>query len=303
MMPGCCRRYVDLALGGTSESPSNLEQISVEAQHVLSVAHNNLNLGRMAAGITVVILVVFFLLSALGFQKSEHSTLHRRMSGAVVLFHGITMFSSRLVEEEHRFWYWASLAWFVYLGLRWYDYPAMLSRFTMDNTSHRSRLPSGTRVGALLLPLLHVLGQSVNPAGETPWGAGTYLHGFLDASPLWLWILAGGAHVLAVQTLSEAIGVAVGVGRYASTFGACLVCGLTVLFKICSTHTFNPELLEFLPPWLQSIFSEEVGNLALWSLWSGLLALCIVLLVRYRTGTVSANQAASPGLSVDQVCS
>ncbi|GES58558.1 transferase [Aspergillus terreus] len=236
----------------TDDASRLLQEICVEAQRVLSVAHNNLNLGRMAAGIMVLVLVVFFLLSALGFQKSEH------------------------MEEEHRFWYWTSLAWFVYLGLRW--------------------LPSGTRVGALLLPLLHVVGQSVNPAGETPWAAGTHLHSFLDASPLWLWILAAGAHVLAVRTLSEAIGVAVGVGRYASTFGACLVCGLTVLFKICSTHTFNPELLEFLPMRLQSAFSEEVGNLALWSMWSGLLALCIVLLVRYRTGTVSVSQAASPVL-------
>ncbi|EAW23640.1 uncharacterized protein NFIA_023510 [Aspergillus fischeri NRRL 181] len=262
----------------THDAARLLQEICVDAQQVLGVAHNNLNLRRMATGIGLLTLVVF-LLSTLGFRESEQSALHRLMSGAVVLFHGITMFSSRLVEEEHRFWYWTSLAWFGYLGLRW--------------------LTAGTsRVGAMFLPLLHVVGQSLNPAGETPWGAGTYLHSFLDDSPLWLWILAAGAHVLAVRTLSEAIGVAVGVGRYASTFGACLVCGLTVLFKICSTHTFNPELLEFLPPWLQSIFSEEVGNLALWSLWSGLLALCIVLLVRHRAGTASVSQAASPAILV-----
>lgn len=151
------------------------------------------------------------------------------------------------------------------------------------------------------MPLLHIVGQSLNPAGETPWGAGKYLHGFLDNSPVWLWILAAGAHVLAVRTLSEAIGVAVGVGRYASIFGACLVCGLTVTFKICSTHTFNPELLEFLPPWLQSTFNEDVGNQALWSLWSGLLALCIVLLVHRRAGTTTVSQATSRGWSVCQV--
>ncbi|GIJ87100.1 hypothetical protein Asppvi_006003 [Aspergillus pseudoviridinutans] len=263
----------------THDAARLLQEICDEAQQVLSVAHNNLNLGRMTTGIALLVLVVFFLLSTLGFPGSEHSNTHRLISGAVVLFHGITMFSSRLVEEEHRFWYWTSLAWLVYLGLRW--------------------LPAGTsKVHALFLPLLHVVGQSLNPAGETPWGAGTYLHGFLDDSPPWLWILAAGAHLVAVRTLSKAIGVAVGVGRYASTVGACLVCGLTVLFKICSTHTFNPELLEFLPPWLQSNFSEEVGNLALWSLWSGLLALCIVLLIRHCTGTASVSQAASPAILV-----
>jgi ethanolaminephosphotransferase len=110
-----------------------VEQICVEAQQVLGVAHNNLNLGRMATGIALLILVVFFLLSTLGSRGSEHSHIHRLVSGAVVLFHGMTMFSSRLVQEEHHFWYWTSLAWFVYLGLRRYDYPATLARFTMDN--------------------------------------------------------------------------------------------------------------------------------------------------------------------------
>ncbi|OJZ83513.1 hypothetical protein ASPFODRAFT_141130 [Aspergillus luchuensis CBS 106.47] len=256
-----------------------LQEICFDAQQALGVAHNNLNMHRMATGIGLLVLVVISLVSTLGVRKSEQSNLHRLMSGAVVLFHGITMFSSRLVEGEHLFWYWTSLAWFVYLALRW--------------------LPTATsKAGAIFMPLLHIVGQSLNPAGETPWGAGKYLHGFLDNSPVWLWILAAGAHVLAVRTLSEAIGVAVGVGRYASIFGACLVCGLTVIFKICSTHTFNPELLEFLPPWLQSTFNEDVGNQALWSLWSGLLALCIVLLVRRRAGTTTVSQATSRAVLV-----
>lgn len=32
-------------------------------------------------------------------------------------FYAITMFRSRLVVEEHLYWYWASLHWLGYLGL------------------------------------------------------------------------------------------------------------------------------------------------------------------------------------------
>ena len=34
--------------------------------------------------------------------------------------HALTMFKGRLVEEEHLYWYWTSLAWLGYLGLKRY---------------------------------------------------------------------------------------------------------------------------------------------------------------------------------------
>ena len=40
--------------------------------------------------------------------------------------HAITMFRGRLVEEEHRYWYWTSLGWLVYLGFRRYEIVFML---------------------------------------------------------------------------------------------------------------------------------------------------------------------------------
>jgi ethanolaminephosphotransferase len=36
----------------------------------------------------------------------------------ILLVYGLMMFASSYVEEEHHFWYWATTAWFVYLGLK-----------------------------------------------------------------------------------------------------------------------------------------------------------------------------------------
>jgi ethanolamine phosphate transferase 2 subunit G len=39
------------------------------------------------------------------------------LSGIVVVY-GVMMFASSYVEEEQHFWYWATTAWFAYLGVR-----------------------------------------------------------------------------------------------------------------------------------------------------------------------------------------
>jgi ethanolaminephosphotransferase len=36
----------------------------------------------------------------------------------ILLAYGVMMFASSYVEEEHHFWYWATTAWFAYLGVR-----------------------------------------------------------------------------------------------------------------------------------------------------------------------------------------
>lgn len=41
--------------------------------------------------------------------------------GLLVSLHAATMFVSKLVEEEHHFWYWASLAWMACLGMKRWD--------------------------------------------------------------------------------------------------------------------------------------------------------------------------------------
>ncbi|KAJ5964792.1 uncharacterized protein N7479_004668 [Penicillium vulpinum] len=245
-----------------------LKEICIEAQQVLNIPHNNLNFSRMGTGIALLSLVVVLLLSSLLFCHSNSNDSGWLIAGIFAFLQGTTMFSTRLVAEEHHFWYWTSLAWLVYLGLR------------------RSS-PRNARTSVLFLAQLHIAGQSLNPAAETPWGTGKFLHGIFHDNPLWLWILAAGAHVVAARTLSKSISVALGVNTSASTFFASLVCALTVLFKMSSTHTFNPELLNCLSPRLQSIFTRDVGNMALWTLWSGLLTLCILLLARRQSVSVN----------------
>ncbi|KAJ5809733.1 uncharacterized protein N7503_001951 [Penicillium pulvis] len=238
-----------------------IKEICAEAQQILGVPHNNLDLSHMTTGIALLSVVVMLLLSKVFSDQHKPDDSGGLIAGVFALLHGTTMFSSRLVAEEHHFWYWMSLAWLVHLAFQ--------------------RSASGKfKMSGLFIAVLQIAGQSLNPAGETPWGTGKILHDILDNNPAWLWALAAGAHVVAARKLSESISVALGIDKFASTLSACFVCALTVLFKMSSTHNSNPELLEFLPPWLQSTFTNDVGYLALWTLWSGLLALWIFLLAQ-----------------------
>ena len=89
--------------------------------------HNNLNYSRMVKGIALLSFVVVLLLSSLLRRDNKSHDSDRLIAGIFAVLEGATMFSSRLVVEEHHFWYWISLAWIIYLGLRRYDMSAVLS--------------------------------------------------------------------------------------------------------------------------------------------------------------------------------
>jgi ethanolaminephosphotransferase len=91
------------------------------------VPHTNLNFSRMGTGIALLSLVVVLLSSSLLFHHNKPNDSDRLIAGIFAVLQGATMFSSRLVAEEHHFWYWTSFAWVVYLGLGRYDYHAMFS--------------------------------------------------------------------------------------------------------------------------------------------------------------------------------
>jgi hypothetical protein len=91
------------------------------------VPHNDLNFSRMGTGIALLSFVVIFLLSSLLFHYNKPIDSDRLIAGIFAVLQGATMFSSRLVAEEHHCWYWTSLAWLVYLGLLRYGHHAMLS--------------------------------------------------------------------------------------------------------------------------------------------------------------------------------
>lgn len=80
------------------------------AQNLLSVSVDNVSLSRLLIGIA-------FLTTAVGFTYMSFISLDltKWPLFAATSSHAATMFIPWLVEEEHHYWYWGSLAWLVYL--------------------------------------------------------------------------------------------------------------------------------------------------------------------------------------------
>lgn len=90
------------------------------AQQYLSVPLNNLSFLRLSVGIACLATLTLLLLKSYSLSEAPWDS-GSLILGAVTTLHAVTMFISQLVEEEHHYWYWTSLAWLGYLGFKRYD--------------------------------------------------------------------------------------------------------------------------------------------------------------------------------------
>ncbi len=96
-----------------------LRQFSEHAQQCLSVPINNLSFLHLFAGITCMAALVPLLVKGYNLSKAPWDS-GSSIFVFVTALHAITMFGGRFVENEHLYWYWASLGWLGYLGLKRY---------------------------------------------------------------------------------------------------------------------------------------------------------------------------------------
>lgn len=83
----------------------------------MSSMASNYDMPRLFLGITVSAVAVTCALGA--FILSVREPISSALPfAAVTVAYGVMMFASSYVEEEHHFWYWATTAWLVLLGLK-----------------------------------------------------------------------------------------------------------------------------------------------------------------------------------------
>lgn len=124
--------------------------------------------------------------------------------------------------------------------------------------------------------MLQSLSQCLNPSGDVPYSTVEYIHDFLFDYPIFLWALGSMTWVFAVQSVSKYLSM----GPLASRAIAYALGFLAVMFKACSTQAYNPELVNFMPPWLEQLMLNLDRNLGLRLLWTGLIACIVYLLVQ-----------------------
>ena len=80
----------------------------------MSSTASNYDLPSLTIGIILCVLA-----AVASFMTSFPALLESKITGAVASFtlilHGVMMFASSYIEEEHHFWYWVSSAWLMWL--------------------------------------------------------------------------------------------------------------------------------------------------------------------------------------------
>jgi ethanolamine phosphate transferase 2 subunit G len=83
----------------------------------MSSMASNYDVSRLLGGQMVSVVAV--VCAAAAAHRFIDGTLAQSLPLAIIsLGYGIMMFASSYVEEEQHFWYWATTAWFAYLGLK-----------------------------------------------------------------------------------------------------------------------------------------------------------------------------------------
>lgn len=131
---------------------------------------------------------------------------------------------------------------------------------------------------------LQFLSQCFNPSGDVPYSAVEYIHDLLFDYPIILWALGSLTYIFAVNTVSKYLGM----GSLVSLVVSCVLSFLAIVFKLCSTYRFNPELLNFAPLWLEKIVAGIDSNYILRIFWTGLVACLAYFLLQFKfSGQVS----------------
>ncbi|KAF1832636.1 alkaline phosphatase-like protein, partial [Decorospora gaudefroyi] len=193
--------------------------------------------------------------------------------GLIVSFHGPTMFFNALVLNEQYYWYWASLAWLMYIGYK--------------------RLITGEHwLKAIAYPVvLQLISQSLDEATRCG-SIVDYVHNMLSGHQVLFWIPGLMIYVSALHSVSRYLGL----GSVTSFFASTSICILAILSRLSSAYRLSPTSFDFAPPWLKDLVSGTNRNQSLNIFWGGLGACLIAVVVQSRMGRPISRKATIVGV-------
>ncbi|KAK0748811.1 alkaline-phosphatase-like protein [Apiosordaria backusii] len=240
------RLYQQVYRGGSPELYQEMipkaENWLHEAQGFLSGMASNYDMNKMFLGGAASVAALFLAVVAAAWSVEDKAGAFVPFAGIVVAY-GAMMFASSYVEEEQHFWYWATTAWFGYLGFRG------LKRRTPHPIAHT--ISFGTIVLAARII------KSWNQTGQKFAGEPDIVKMYLHPNPVLLWCLVGATYFWIQQHLTYGLsGFPIWLS-FASSIGLVLA---AFTFKVAFTVEDAPELLtEFVQKLLELNFSQGAG--------------------------------------------
>ncbi|KAK4197450.1 putative GPI ethanolamine phosphate transferase, partial [Triangularia verruculosa] len=211
-----------------------------EAQEFLSGMASNYDTPKMVLGLVASITALLIAVIAAYSSVSDKPSAFIPFA-IVTLAYGAMMFASSYVEEEQHFWYWATTAWFGYLGFRG------LNRRSPHPVAHTITF------GAILLAARII--KSWNQTGQKFAGSPDITTLYLHTSPILLWCLVGATYFWIQQHLTYGLSSLPIWLSFAASTGLVLA---AFTFKIAFVLEDAPELVtEFVQKLLQLNFSQE----------------------------------------------
>ena len=148
---------------------------------------------------------------------------------------------------------------------------------TANKTDNRDRMAKGEHwLKSACAVILQFLSQCLNPSGDVPYSTVRYIGDFMFECPITLWVLGSMTWFSAANDLSEYLGM----GSLTSLVISYALGFSAFVYKICSTQAFNPELVNFMPRWLEAIMLNLDRNYCFRAFWTGLVACIVYLLVQ-----------------------
>ncbi|KAG7290298.1 hypothetical protein NEMBOFW57_000297 [Staphylotrichum longicolle] len=224
---------------------TNQYQWLQNAQSVLSSMASNYDMPRLFLGQAAAVAALVAAVIAAARCANDRAASFIPISGILVAY-GVMMFASSYVEEEHHFWYWATTAWFAFLGVRGYKRGHASAAFQPFSTT------------ALLLATRII--RSWNQTGQKFAGEPDIVKTFLNTSPTLLWCLIGATYFWVHQNLIYGLS---GLPVWLSFTTATGLVLAAFTFKVSFTLEDAPELVtEFARSLLKLNFTHDASLVA-----------------------------------------